>query len=138
MEIEKCFEILEVDKDSSSEKIKEAYRDIINVWHPDRFSGNPRLKEKAEGKVKEINEAYEILQSYTPAKQQHEPWDKEGKGQASDVSESSEESGKPYKSHRHREGKDIHRTSGKNHKYKGKHKKRHKDKSRSGRHGHHR
>ena len=58
MDIEKCCEILEVDKDTSPEKMKEAYKDIINVWHPDRFSSNLRLKEKAENKVKEINVGY--------------------------------------------------------------------------------
>ena len=72
MDIERCYEILDVDKDSPPEKIKEAYQDVINVWHPDRFSSSPRLKEKAENKVKEINVAYETLQSYMPARQQQQ------------------------------------------------------------------
>jgi len=33
----------------------------VNVWHPDRFSANPRLKHKAEEKLKEINVAYETV-----------------------------------------------------------------------------
>jgi len=61
MEIEKCFEILELRPGASPEEIRAAYRDAVAVWHPDRFANNPRLKRKAEEKLKEINEAYEIL-----------------------------------------------------------------------------
>ena len=31
------------------------------MWHPDRFLNNPRLQQKADEKMKEINQAYEIL-----------------------------------------------------------------------------
>ena len=63
MEIRKCYEILEVEQDASPEQVRRAYRDIASVWHPDRFSANSRLKQKAEAKLKEINEAYEILEN---------------------------------------------------------------------------
>jgi curved DNA-binding protein CbpA len=36
---------------------------LANVWHPDRFVGNPRLQKKAEEKLKEINAAYEYIKS---------------------------------------------------------------------------
>lgn len=45
-------------------ELKQAYKDIISVWHPDRFSANPRLREKAEQKVKHINLAYETVCAY--------------------------------------------------------------------------
>ena len=48
--------------------IREAYRDLVNVWHPDRFSNNPRLKEKANEKLKEIAIAFEKLKSYIAGK----------------------------------------------------------------------
>jgi len=44
--------------------LKEAYRDAISVWHPDRFSANARLKMKAEKKAAQINEAYEIVAAH--------------------------------------------------------------------------
>ena len=63
MDIEKCFEILRVSSHSSSDEVKQAYRDLVNVWHPDRFSHNDRLRKKAEEELKRINLAYqEILQ----------------------------------------------------------------------------
>jgi len=64
MNIKKCFEILELDRDASIAETKQAYKDIVSVWHPDRFSHNPRLKRKAEEKLKEINIAYETLMTH--------------------------------------------------------------------------
>jgi len=61
MDIKRCFDILEVNPGASPNELKQAYKDIVSVWHPDRFSSNPRLKQKAEEKLKEINEAYETL-----------------------------------------------------------------------------
>lgn len=61
MDIRRCYDILELKTNASLAEVKRAYKDIVNVWHPDRFSNNPRLKEKAEEKLKEINKAYETL-----------------------------------------------------------------------------
>lgn len=61
MDSKRCFEILELNTDAPPSEIKQAYKDIVSVWHPDRFSNNPRLRLKAEEKLKEINTAYEIF-----------------------------------------------------------------------------
>ncbi len=45
------------------DEIKQAYRDLVQVWHPDRFAGNPRLQKKAEENLKRINTAYASLLS---------------------------------------------------------------------------
>jgi curved DNA-binding protein CbpA len=68
MDIKKCFEILELNPDASVDEAKQAYKDIVNVWHPDRFSHNSRLKEKAEEKLKEINVAYDTVNSFLSSK----------------------------------------------------------------------
>ncbi|MCK4486820.1 MAG: J domain-containing protein [Desulfobacterales bacterium] len=47
MEIGRCFEILGIDDTASLGEIKQAYRDMIKVWHPDRFSNDPRLQKKS-------------------------------------------------------------------------------------------
>lgn len=52
------YDILGVDKKSSAEEIKKAYRKKALEWHPDRHKDD---KEEAERKFKEINEAYQIL-----------------------------------------------------------------------------
>lgn len=55
------YQILGIEPGASQAEIKQAYRDLAQVWHPDRFVDNPRLREKAEEKLKQINAAYEFL-----------------------------------------------------------------------------
>ncbi len=62
--INKCIEILGLKLGASQEEVTEAYRDLANVWHPDRFVNNPRLQKRAEEKLKEINAAYEYIRSF--------------------------------------------------------------------------
>jgi hypothetical protein len=48
---------------ASSVEIKEAYRVLVKVWHPDRFGSDPELRVEAEDRLKQINQAYAVLQS---------------------------------------------------------------------------
>lgn len=45
---------------ASEDEIKRAYRELVKKYHPDQYRDNP-LSELAETKLREINEAYEIL-----------------------------------------------------------------------------
>lgn len=63
-DIIECYETLGLDPGASPESVKEAYRDMAKVWHPDRFAGDERLARKAQDKLREINTAYERLQAY--------------------------------------------------------------------------
>jgi hypothetical protein len=58
------YQILDLQPGASKHEVKQAYKDLIVVWHPDRFTHNPRLQQKAQEKVKEINAAYAFLKSY--------------------------------------------------------------------------
>lgn len=60
-DINRCYEILEIEPGASLEEIKRAYRDLAFVWHPDRFANNDRLQQKAHQRLTEINEAYQQL-----------------------------------------------------------------------------
>ncbi len=57
MEYKDYYQILGVDRKTSDEEIKRAYRKLALKYHPDR---NPN-DSKAEDKFKEINEAYQVL-----------------------------------------------------------------------------
>jgi len=61
--LEDYYRTLELPTGASRQEVKRAYRDLAKAWHPDRFSHDSRLQEKAEEKLKEINEAskYENL-----------------------------------------------------------------------------
>ena len=63
MDHDKAYELLGVKPGVSNTELKAAHRDLAKVWHPDRFLHDPRLQQKAQEKLKEINEAYELLLS---------------------------------------------------------------------------
>jgi hypothetical protein len=60
-ELDRAYDVLGVKPGVSDRELKAAHRDLAKVWHPDRFLSDPRLQEKAQKKLKEINEAYEQL-----------------------------------------------------------------------------
>jgi hypothetical protein len=62
-ELARYYEILGLKPDASAEELRQAYRDLVKVWHPDRFSHDERLRLKAQDKLKEINGAYEVVRA---------------------------------------------------------------------------
>jgi molecular chaperone DnaJ len=54
------YEVLGVRQGASEEEIKKAYRELVKQYHPDKYENNP-LKNLAEDKLREINEAYDTL-----------------------------------------------------------------------------
>jgi hypothetical protein len=59
---------LELGEYATPAEIKAAYRDLVKVWHPDRFGEDSRLRQRAEERLQRINEAYRRLESgdFTP------------------------------------------------------------------------
>ena len=56
------YKVLGVSPSASDDEIKEAYRKLARKYHPDKYADSD-LKELAEEKMKEINSAYEEIQS---------------------------------------------------------------------------
>lgn len=65
-DIDQCYIILGVRHGATPEELKQAYRDLVRAWHPDRLQHDARRQKAAEEKLKEINIAYERLQAYDP------------------------------------------------------------------------
>lgn len=54
------YKVLGVSENASQEEIRAAYLSLVKKYHPDKYTDNP-LKELAGEKLKEINQAYEML-----------------------------------------------------------------------------
>ncbi len=54
------YEVLGVPHGASEDEIKKAYRELARKYHPDNYANNP-LADLAQEKMKEINEAYDLL-----------------------------------------------------------------------------
>ena len=59
--MESYYAILEIEESATPEEIKNAYRLLLEVWHPDRFHHRPKLLAQAEEKAGKINKAFETL-----------------------------------------------------------------------------
>ena len=55
------YKILNISPDATDEEVKKAYRELARKYHPDNYHDNP-LADLAQEKMKEINEAYELIQ----------------------------------------------------------------------------
>ena len=62
----RAYRVLGVPPGSPKDRVKQAYRDLAQVWHPDRFEHSDRLLEKAQKNFARINEAYEALKDLEP------------------------------------------------------------------------
>lgn len=52
------YDVLGINKDATEKEIKNAYKKLARIWHPDK---NIHQKELAQEKFKEISEAYQVL-----------------------------------------------------------------------------
>lgn len=54
------YEVLGVSPDAGDDEVKRAYRELARKYHPDNYINNP-LADLAEEKMKEVNEAYDVI-----------------------------------------------------------------------------
>jgi hypothetical protein len=69
-EIQESYRTLELKEGASPEAVKEAYRSLVKVWHPDRFGDDEKLRRRADEKLKQINRAYDLLKDHRPPRAQ--------------------------------------------------------------------
>ena len=80
--IQDPYRVLGVSPGASDDEIKQAYRRLAKKYHPDVNHGSP----EAEQKMKEINEAYDMIvnHKYTPGQNASGGYQSYGGGWISD------------------------------------------------------
>ncbi len=63
------YKVLGVSPSATDEQVKEAYRNLAKKYHPDQYADSP-LKDLADEKMKEINEAYDAITAQRKGKKQ--------------------------------------------------------------------
>ena len=58
-----ALRLLHLNEGCSRDQLRSAYRDMVKVWHPDRFQSDAHLRAKAERTLQSINDAYALLQA---------------------------------------------------------------------------
>lgn len=88
------YEILGVNRNSTDEDIKSAYRELAKKYHPDNYADSP-LQEFADEKMSEINAAFDEVMNerrkdgYTAEPQQatHNPYQQHGSSTSSNFAD---------------------------------------------------
>jgi transposase-like protein len=62
-ELLRAYRTLGVQRSANESEVKQAYRDLAQVWHPDRFGHDARLRAKAEDQLKNINAAFDLVKA---------------------------------------------------------------------------
>lgn len=63
MDVREAYATLGIEPGATAAEVREAYLDLVKVWHPDRHSHEPRLQAKAQEKLRQINLAYETVET---------------------------------------------------------------------------
>ena len=67
------FEILGITRVATKAEIKRAFHEQMKLWHPDKFVNRPAEIESAVARSKLINEAYDLLKTYSPSSSAERP-----------------------------------------------------------------
>ena len=55
------YELLGIPRVASAERVKRSYRNLVKIYHPDRFPSGSKAHAEAEKRIREINIAYGVL-----------------------------------------------------------------------------
>lgn len=69
------FRLFGLSPDASFKDVKSAYKEMIKVWHPDRFTEDTKLRIKAQVKTQEINQAFQDLKIYLNGRRNYAGYD---------------------------------------------------------------
>jgi hypothetical protein len=64
VDYETAKSILEITSKTSKDEARQIYRELLQVWHPDKYANNAALQERATEKIKILNEAWYVYSNY--------------------------------------------------------------------------
>src|SRR5215475_6852 len=59
-----AYRTLDLQPGADLRSVRQAYRLLVKVWHPDRFANDPKLQAFSDEKLKDINASYEAIVAY--------------------------------------------------------------------------
>src|SRR5215831_11321423 len=59
-----AYRTLDLQPGADLGSVRQAYRLLVKVWHPDRFAHDPKLQAVSDEKLKDINASYEAIVAY--------------------------------------------------------------------------
>jgi TPR repeat protein len=59
-----AYRNLDLEPGADLGSVRQAYRLLVKVWHPDRFANDPKLQAFSDEKLKDINASYEAIVAY--------------------------------------------------------------------------
>src|SRR5258708_4031614 len=74
-ETAEAYRTLDLQPGADLGSVRQAYRVLVKVWHPDRFGSDPKLQAISGEKLKDINASYEasVAQLASGSQDQHAP-----------------------------------------------------------------
>jgi TPR repeat protein len=63
-DVREAYLLLELEPGVSIDAVRIAYRELIKIWHPDRFPDDPKFQMRATQKASALNEAYHKTTAY--------------------------------------------------------------------------
>lgn len=64
MNIKECYEKLELPPTATEVETRQAYKNLVKSWHPDKFQTDSPMKAYAEERIKIINAAYDLVRKH--------------------------------------------------------------------------
>lgn len=61
---EKYYRELGIKPGDSHQKIRKVYRDLVRVWHPDRYGQDESARRAAEERTKAVNQAFQEIEAF--------------------------------------------------------------------------
>jgi DnaJ domain len=60
-ELEDCYRVLDLESTASLDEVKQSWRELAKLYHPDRLQHDPKLQLRGQEKLKNLNAAYDML-----------------------------------------------------------------------------